>query len=48
MSTQIFEAMAGKITDEMSLIAQKEGLDENAVLENVKMGKIVILKNNQI
>lgn len=47
MSTQIFEAMAGKITDEMSLIAQKEGLDENAVLENVKMGKIVILKNNQ-
>ena len=47
MSTQIIEAQAGNITQEMSFIAQKEEVSEEFVREKVAQGRIVILKNNQ-
>ena len=46
MSTQIIEAQAGNITEEMSFIAQKEDLSEEFVRAKVAQGRIVILKNN--
>ena len=47
MSTQIIEAQAGNITEEMSFIAQKEEVSEEFIRQKVADGRIVILKNNQ-
>lgn len=47
MSTQVFEANAGNITQEVKLIAEKEGIDEKTIQNGILTGEIVILKNNQ-
>ena len=47
MSTQIIEAQAGNITDEMAIVAKNEGVSEEFIREKVAQGRIVILKNNQ-
>ncbi|KJS17849.1 MAG: phosphomethylpyrimidine synthase, partial [Peptococcaceae bacterium BRH_c4b] len=43
--TQVLAARAGKITAEMEMVAEKEGLDVKFVQSGVASGKIVIPKN---
>jgi phosphomethylpyrimidine synthase len=47
MKSQIRAARDGKITQEMKRIAKDEGIDVNALRENVATGKAAILANNR-
>ncbi len=40
--TQMSEAKAGKITDEMRQVAESEGVDVNLILDGIASGEIVI------
>ena len=44
--TQIESANKGIITPEMEIVAKDEGLSPEFIMEGVKKGTIVILKNN--
>lgn len=47
MTTQIIEAKAGNITDEVSAVALKEGISPEVLRDKVASGRVVILKNNK-
>ena len=47
MSTQIIEAQAGNITEQMSFVAKSEGVSEDFIREKIARGRLVILNNNQ-
>ena len=47
MSTQIQEAKAGVITDEMRICAENENIPVELLRNSVANGKAVILKNNK-
>ena len=47
MKSQLRTAQDGKITQEMKRIAKDEGIDVNALRENVATGKVAILANNR-
>ena len=47
MSTQVQDAKAGIITDEMKFVANKENVSVQVIKDGVAKGKIVILKNNK-
>lgn len=43
--TQIDAARAGRITDEVRIVAEKEGVDPSLIVEGIKAGRIVIPVN---
>lgn len=47
MKNQLIAAREGKITREMKVIARDEGVDTNALRDNVAAGKTAILANNR-
>lgn len=47
MTTQIIEAKAGNITEEVSAVALKEGVTPEVLRDKVALGRVVILKNNK-
>lgn len=44
-NTQIEIARSGEVSDDLKDLAQKEGLDEQCLVEEVAAGRVVILKN---
>jgi len=47
LSTQMKEAKNGRITEEMAIIAEEEGVSANLLARRVAEGRVVILKNKE-